>query len=144
MAAAGSAALAPFDSDSEEVAALALKCLGHLFTWIPLANNLIGPRLLSIVFQFAALGAHPDTVRFLFFRSLSQFYFESKLQTSLANHSPGLEAHQPASINPCNSNLGILAMTAINEIVYKNCVPQDFEAFLLEMFKNAFQLLHAV
>ena len=35
-------------------------------------------------------------------------------------------------------------MTAINEIVYKNCVPQDFEAFLLEMFKNAFQLLQTV
>ena len=47
-------------------------------------------------------------------------------------------------VNPCYSNLGILAMTAVNEIVYKNCVPQDLESFLLSMFNNAFQLMQAV
>ena len=29
----------PLDSDSEEVAALALKCLAHMFTWIQLSSN---------------------------------------------------------------------------------------------------------
>ena len=32
-------------------------------------------------------------------------------------------------------------MSAMNEIVYKNCVPLDFENFLLMMFNNSFGLL---
>lgn len=32
-------------------------------------------------------------------------------------------------------------MGAINEIMSKNCVPHDFEDFLLQMFRNTFQLL---
>ena len=35
-------------------------------------------------------------------------------------------------------------MSAINEITYRNCVPADFEGFLLHMFGNAFQLLQVV
>ncbi|KAK8722049.1 hypothetical protein OTU49_012451, partial [Cherax quadricarinatus] len=38
-------------------------------------------------------------------------------------------------------SLGVLAMGAINEIMSKNCVPHDFEEFLLQMFRNTFQLL---
>lgn len=38
-------------------------------------------------------------------------------------------------------SLGVLAMGAINEIMSKNCVPHDFEDFLLQMFRNTFQLL---
>ena len=30
---------APLDSDSEEVASLALRCLAHMFTWIQLSSN---------------------------------------------------------------------------------------------------------
>jgi hypothetical protein len=48
--------LRPLDTDAEEVSALALQCLSHLFTWVPLSAH-IGARLLNIVFQFAALGA---------------------------------------------------------------------------------------
>ncbi len=52
------ARLAPFDSDSEEVSALALRCLAHMFTWIPLSSS-ISPQLLEVIFQFAALGCVP-------------------------------------------------------------------------------------
>ena len=129
-----SVALAPFDSDSEEVAALALKCLGHLFTWIPLAGNLIEPRLLGVVFQFAALGAQPESVR----------KHESSMKDRCKNQAGLCFQTHADRVNPCYSNLGILAMTAVNEIVYKNCVPQDLESFLLSMFNNAFQLMQAV
>ncbi len=47
-------------------------------------------------------------------------------------------------VSATNSNLGILAMTAINELVYKNCIPRDFESYFLHMFRSAFQLLQAV
>ena len=40
-----------------------------------------------------------------------------------------------------NSELGILAMATINEIIYRHCVPLDFEEFLLQMFQNTFELL---
>ena len=32
-------------------------------------------------------------------------------------------------------------MSTINEIIYRHCVPVDFEDFLLQMFQNTFQLL---
>lgn len=32
-------------------------------------------------------------------------------------------------------------MGCVNEIIAKNCVPADFEDFLLQMFQNAFHLL---
>lgn len=39
------------------------------------------------------------------------------------------------------NELGILAMATINEIIYRHCVPIDFEEFLLQMFQNTFELL---
>ncbi len=42
----------PLGPDAEEVAALALRCLAHMFTWMQLTSN-VSSRLLSIVFQFA-------------------------------------------------------------------------------------------
>ena len=32
-------------------------------------------------------------------------------------------------------------MATINEIIYRHCVPVDFEEFLLQMFQNTFELL---
>ena len=59
-----------------------------------------------------------------------RYFFQLSPETSLVKAS--------------NSNLGILAMSTINEIMYKNCIPPDFENYLLQMFKNTFQLLQAV
>lgn len=42
---------------------------------------------------------------------------------------------------PSGPSLGVLAMGCINEILSKNCVPVDFEDFLLQMFQNTFHLL---
>lgn len=39
------------------------------------------------------------------------------------------------------SRLGVLAMTCINGLVSKNCVPLDFEEYLLRMFQQTFFIL---
>ena len=90
----------PLDSDSEEVASLALRCLAHMFTWIQLSSN-VSSRLLAVVFRFAS-----------------------------AQHD-----------SQAGSELATLAMGAINEIMYRNCVPADFESFLLQLFRDTFHLL---
>ena len=56
--------LPPLDPDSEELSSLALACLAHLFSWIPL-STCITPSLLATVFCFAEFGcdvlAQPGT-----------------------------------------------------------------------------------
>lgn len=39
------------------------------------------------------------------------------------------------------SVLGIMAMSCINELLSKNCVPADLEDFLLLVFQNTFYIL---
>lgn len=56
--------LPPLDPESETVASLALNCLTHLFSWIPL-SSLITPHLLNTIFLFASLGADPQVSRAL-------------------------------------------------------------------------------
>ena len=92
-----------------------------MFTWIPLSST-ITSELLEVVFQFAALGAVPCHTGVDSARSSSSAF----------------------SSDYCNSHLGTLAMTAINEILYRNCVPQDFEGFVLQLFGLTFRLLQTV
>jgi hypothetical protein len=40
-----------------------------------------------------------------------------------------------------SSALGILSMCCINELLSKNCVPREFENYLLMMFQQTFYLL---
>ena len=42
------------DPKSEEIAGLALQCLAHLFTWIPLANY-VSPHLLQMILHFSTV-----------------------------------------------------------------------------------------
>lgn len=52
--------LPPLDSESEEISSMALKCLGHLFSWIPLSTT-ITPSLVSTVFYLAEFGCNVVT-----------------------------------------------------------------------------------
>lgn len=104
--------LPPLDSESEEISALALKCLGHLFSWIPLSTT-ITPSLVSTVFYLAEFGC-------------------SVVPSSSSSSVVG------------NAQLGVLAMSCINELLSKNCVPVEFEEFLLKLFQQAFQLLQRI
>ena len=52
--------LPPLDPESEEVSGLALQCLSHLFSWIPLSST-ITPSLLTTIFYFAEFGCNVGT-----------------------------------------------------------------------------------
>ncbi|XP_054991148.1 exportin-6 isoform X3 [Sorex araneus] len=109
------------DAESEYVCSLALECLAHLFSWIPLSAS-ITPSLLTTIFHFARFGCD-------------------------------IRARKMASVNGSSQNcvlgqergrLGILAMACINELMSKNCVPMEFEEYLLRMFQQTFYLLQKI
>lgn len=106
-------ALPPLDSGTQELCALTLNCLAHLFSWIPL-STFITPSLLSTIFHFAGFGCETQGSRTM---------------------------NSGANFNSSSSHLGILAMNCINELLSKNCVPAEFEDFLLQMFQQTFYLL---
>ncbi|XP_071128890.1 exportin-6-like [Mytilus edulis] len=74
-------------------------------------SSTITPQLLSTIFHFAGFGC------------------ETKSSSSSSN------------FNTNTQSLGILAMNCINELLSKNCVPVEFEDFLLQMFQQTFYLL---
>ncbi|XP_048575902.1 exportin-6 isoform X2 [Nematostella vectensis] len=104
--------LPSLDPDAEEISCLTLKCLAHLFSWIPLSST-IKPALLGTVFYFAEFGCN------------------------------GISGGGGGSV-VCNPDLGVLAMTCINELLSKNCVPQEYEEYLLKLFQQTFQLLQRI
>lgn len=108
------------NDEAVEVATVALKCLNHLFTWVPL-TTVISPRLLASVFHFAGLGIPCMT---------------ASSSSSSLDHS-----HHQSYSSYTKTQLSILAMSTINEIIYRHCVPLDFHQFILQMFQNTFQLL---
>ncbi|KAK6169003.1 hypothetical protein SNE40_020137 [Patella caerulea] len=106
-------ALPPLDDESKQLCSLVLNCLAHFFSWIPLSTT-ITPQLLSTIFHFAGFGCEVRNVR----------------------------ASSPNSSFSGNAQfLGVLAMNCINELLAKNCVPQEFEDFLVQMFQQTFSLL---
>ena len=48
----------PLDPESEAIALASLKCLTHLFSWIPL-SSLITPSLVNTIFIYASIGTDP-------------------------------------------------------------------------------------
>ncbi|KAB0396516.1 hypothetical protein E2I00_008528, partial [Balaenoptera physalus] len=102
------------DADSEYICSLALECLAHLFRWIPLSASII-PSLLTTIFHFACFGCD-------------------------------IQARKMASVNGSSQNcvlgqergrLGVLAMSCINELMSKNCVPMEFEDYLLRILSTS-------
>ena len=111
--------LPPLDTASHQLSVQALNCLAHLFSWIPLSTT-ITPGLLSTIFHFAGFGC--------------------EVNTSHGTSSPAA-ANSSFSSSGGNRSLGVLAMCCINELLSKNCVPIEFEDFLLQMFQQTFYLL---
>ncbi|XP_058012882.1 exportin-6 isoform X2 [Ahaetulla prasina] len=109
------------DSESEYVCSLALECLAHLFSWIPLSTS-ITPSLLTTIFHFARFGCDTRV------RKMSSINGSS----------------QNASLSHERGQLGVLAMSCINELMSKNCVPVEFEEYLLRMFQQTFYLLQKI
>ena len=106
-------ALPPLDSGSQQLCSLTLNCLAHYFSWIPLSST-ITPTLLSTIFHFAGFGCENQGTRTI---------------------------NSDVNFNSSSHHLGILAMNCINELLSKNCVPTEFEDYLLQMFHQTFYLL---
>uniref|UniRef100_A0A4W4GQB2 Importin N-terminal domain-containing protein n=1 Tax=Electrophorus electricus TaxID=8005 RepID=A0A4W4GQB2_ELEEL len=105
---------AGLELESGTLCLLALECLAHLFSWIPLSSS-ITPALLASIFHFARFGC--------------QLPVKAKhLTGQMVGHAD-------------RARLGVMAMSCINELMCKNCVPLDFEEFLLRMFQQTFYLL---
>ncbi|XP_068003434.1 exportin-6 isoform X4 [Melanerpes formicivorus] len=107
------------EGESEQVCSLALECLAHLFSWIPLSSS-ITPSLLTAVFHFARFGC---------------------AARGRKPRAPNGPAAPPA---PERARLGVLAMACVNELMAKNCVPLEFEEYLLRVFQHAFYLLQKI
>ncbi|XP_057374347.1 exportin-6-like [Daphnia carinata] len=96
------------NSEMEPVARLALQCLTHLFTWIPLSSH-VTPQLMELIFRFVGMGT---------------------------------EQTLPV-MSTCNElSVPVVALGTINEILYKNCVPAEFENFVVLLFNNCCIILH--
>ncbi|KAK6481864.1 exportin-6-like [Huso huso] len=109
------------NSESEHLCSLALESLAHLFSWIPLSTS-ITPSLLDTIFHFARFGCDVQGAK-------------GKLG------GPSMNGNTQLPDGAEQVRLGVLAMTCVNELVSKNCVPLDFEEYLLRMFQQTFFLL---
>ncbi|XP_048407891.2 exportin-6 isoform X2 [Stegostoma tigrinum] len=109
------------DPESEQVCFLALDCLTHLFSWIPLSAS-ITPALLTTIFHFARFGC------------------DTRAKKLVAVNGNG---HNNNIIQE-RGKLGVFAMSCINELMSKNCVPMEFEEYLLRMFQQTFYLLQKI
>ncbi len=118
-------ALPPLDTPSQHLCLLCLNCLAHLFSWIPLSST-ITPSLLSTIFRFTGFGCDPG---------LTSHSFSGMDPHTSFSHSQYLATTQ---------SLGVQAMCCVNELLAKNCVPQEFEDFLLQMFQHTFYLLQKI
>uniref|UniRef100_A0A673NGG2 Exportin-6-like n=1 Tax=Sinocyclocheilus rhinocerous TaxID=307959 RepID=A0A673NGG2_9TELE len=127
------------EAESGALCLLALECLAHLFSWIPLSSS-ITPALLASIFHFARFGCQQPIKT----KSLPTSNGDSAPGSLLANGGSGGGGHGRTGQmvgHAERAKLGVMAMNCINELMCKNCVPVDFEEFLLRMFQQTFYLL---
>ncbi|KAG5279727.1 hypothetical protein AALO_G00080950 [Alosa alosa] len=127
-------------SESGAMCSLALECLAHLFSWIPLSSS-ITPALLASIFHFARFGCQLPVKAKPAPTSNGDTTTTGGNTALPANGGTGL----PRAVQPVGQSerarLGVLAMSCINELMCKNCVPLDFEEFLLRISQQTFFLL---
>ncbi|TWW69676.1 Exportin-6 [Takifugu flavidus] len=135
--------MAALDGESQQLCCLVLECLAHLFSWIPLSTN-ITPTLLASIFHFARFGcdlrAKEKTGLFISNSSSTNGQLNAGTAPPVLNGG-GQNEQQGRDGKVDRARLGVLAMTCVNELVSKNCVPMDFEEYLLRMFQQTFFLL---
>uniref|UniRef100_A0A8C5WGK7 Exportin 6 n=1 Tax=Leptobrachium leishanense TaxID=445787 RepID=A0A8C5WGK7_9ANUR len=126
------------EAESERICALALECLSHLFSWIPLSAS-ITPSLLTTIFHFARLGCDVCS------RRTSGIATTNSNSATLngGSSSPPLSSTLPTSQRD-RDKLGVLAMSCINELMCKNCVPLEFQEYLLRVCQQTFYLLQRI
>ncbi|KAK1799222.1 hypothetical protein P4O66_007479, partial [Electrophorus voltai] len=132
----GDGPAAGLELESGTLCLLALECLAHLFSWIPLSSS-ITPALLASIFHFARFGCQLPVKA----KHLPTSNGDSAPSNFLANGSEGQGRTGQMVGHADRARLGVMAMSCINELMCKNCVPLDFEEFLLRMFQQTFYLL---
>lgn len=136
--------MAALDNESHQLCCLVLECLAHLFSWIPLSTS-ITPTLLASIFHFARFGCDLRTKAkagsFITSNSLPANGQLNPGTMPPTTNGEGQNGHQSESNKVDRARLGVLAMTCVNELISKNCVPMDFEEYLLRMFQQTFFLL---
>ncbi|XP_069036853.1 exportin-6 [Lepisosteus oculatus] len=120
------------DEESHQLCTLALECLAHLFSWIPLSTS-ITPSLLAAIFHFARFGCDS--------RGSGKGKLGHSTPVPTSGSGPLNGSTQVPAGGADGARLGVLAMTCVNELMSKNCVPLDFEEYLLRMFQQTFFLL---
>ncbi|XP_064178394.1 exportin-6-like [Anguilla rostrata] len=126
------------DQESLQLCSLALECLAHLFSWIPLSSN-ISLSLLATIFHFARFGCdqHQGKPAPSIYSSVPAPATGNK--PCLGLESDSTQVQRGGQVD--RAWLGVLAMTCVNELVSKNCVPLEFGEYLLRMFQQTFFLL---
>ncbi|CAG5897647.1 unnamed protein product [Menidia menidia] len=133
--------MAALDNESHQLCCLVLECLAHLFSWIPLSTS-ITPTLLASIFHFARFGCDLRTkTKAGTFISTSSNGQPNAGTVPPTSNGEGQNRQQSEGTKVDRARLGVLAMTCVNELVSKNCVPVDFEEYLLRMFQQTFFLL---
>lgn len=136
--------MASLDNESHQLCCLVLECLAHLFSWIPLSTS-ITPTLLASIFHFARFGCDLRTkAKIGSFISSNSSSSNGQLNPGTmppTSNGEGQNGQQSEGNKVDRARLGVLAMTCVNELVSKNCVPMDFEEYLLRMFQQTFFLL---
>lgn len=136
--------MASLDNESHQLCCLVLECLAHLFSWIPLSTS-ITPTLLASIFHFARFGCDLRTkTKIGSFISSNSSSSNGQLNPGTmppTSNGEGQNGQQSEGNKVDRARLGVLAMTCVNELVSKNCVPMDFEEYLLRMFQQTFFLL---
>ncbi|KAG8433210.1 hypothetical protein GDO86_017484 [Hymenochirus boettgeri] len=125
------------EAESERVCALALECLSHLFSWIPLSAS-ITPSLLTTIFHFARLGCDGR-----YRRTTTVTTNTTSATINGGSSSPPLSSVVATSQRD-RGRLGVLAMSSINELMCKNCVPLEFQEYLLRVCQQTFYLLQRI
>lgn len=97
---------------------------------------------------FVPLDSHTEEICSLSLRCLAHLFswmsLSSLITPSILDtifHFANLGCDSGGDCTDNSGNLGSLAMDCVNELLVRNCVPREFEAFLMKLFENSFSLL---
>jgi hypothetical protein len=113
----------------EPVARLALQCLTHFFSWIPLSSH-VTPQLMELVFRFVSMGTEQSQPQ-IHSSNGNSFFIHSKYFLCIC-----------LFFFLAETCVSVVALGTINEVLYKNCVPTEFENFVVLLFNNSCIILH--
>ena len=132
--------LSPFGTPTQSLLSTPTKHPSHISPFSQ-ASHVLSP-------SFAPLDRHLEEVCVSSLSCLSHLFNWMPLSSNITPHvldtififaSLGCNSGNDAS--DVSGHLGSLAMDCVIELLVKNCVPREFEAFLMKLFEKSFSLL---